>query len=120
MDLKVDALVLDANAFGKKGILSIERLRERLAPPAPRTPDPTNSRSQETTKCQRSVGTVNHHPEPLSQISRSRCQTSPGAASTIRWSRNVQHHPEHDIPKWAARDSNPARRIKSPELFQMS
>jgi hypothetical protein len=26
----------------------------------------------------------------------------------------------HDSQEWAARDSNPARRIKSPELYQMS
>jgi hypothetical protein len=29
--------------------------------------------------------------------------------STISWSRNVQHHPEHEIEAWVARESNPER-----------
>jgi hypothetical protein len=56
----------------------------------------------------------------LSHIRRNRCRTSAGAVSHVRWCRCVNHHPEHDTCWWAARDSNPARRIKSPELYLMS
>ncbi len=41
------------------------------------------------------------------KITRNWCQTSAGTVSTIRWSRSVQHHPEHDSQTWVARESTP-------------
>jgi hypothetical protein len=40
---------------------------------------------------------------------------------TDYWSNaGVALHGKESPMQWAARDSNPARRIKSPELYQMS
>jgi hypothetical protein len=55
---------------------------------------------------QREMGGVKHQPEPPSRNTRSRCQGSAEAVSNIRWRRNVEHHPKHDMSRWGGQGSN--------------